>query len=57
LTQVQLSSAREAEKIEPEPMKLKSPLLEAAARERLLNTQQARKGLVGAVVWRFPIML
>jgi hypothetical protein len=38
-----------------------SPLLEAIAREWLLKTQQAGKGLVGAVVickvWRLPIMM
>jgi hypothetical protein len=45
-------SAREAEEF---------PLLEAVARERLLKTQQARKGLAGAVVicelWRLAVAL
>jgi hypothetical protein len=38
-----------------------SPLLEAIAREQLVRTQQARKGLAGAVVicelWRFVVAL
>jgi hypothetical protein len=33
-----------------ERVKLKSPLLEAVGRERLVKTQQAGKGLSGAVV-------
>jgi hypothetical protein len=38
-----------------------SPLLEAVAKEQLVNTQQAEEGLAGAVeickVWRLEIML
>jgi hypothetical protein len=38
-----------------------SPLLEAVARERLVKTQQAIKGLAGAVVncklWRLAVAL
>jgi hypothetical protein len=38
-----------------------SPLLEAVARERLVKTQQAGKGLAGAVVickaWRLVVVL
>jgi hypothetical protein len=38
-----------------------SPLLEAVAREWLVKTQQAGKGLVGAVVtyelWRLAVVL
>jgi hypothetical protein len=38
-----------------------SPLLEAVARERLVKTQQAGKGLAGAVVicelWRLAVAL
>jgi hypothetical protein len=38
-----------------------SPLLEAVARERLVTTQQAGKGLTGAVViselWRIAVAL
>jgi hypothetical protein len=38
-----------------------SPLLEAIVRERLVKTQQAGKGLAGAVViselWRLPVTL
>jgi hypothetical protein len=38
-----------------------SPLLEAVAKERLVKTQQAVKGLVGAVVicelWRLAVTL
>jgi hypothetical protein len=41
-----LNYGREAVKIEPE----ESPLLEAAVRERLVKTQEAGKGLAGAVV-------
>jgi hypothetical protein len=39
----------------------KYPLLEAVANERLVKTQQARKGLAGAVVicalWRLAVAL
>jgi hypothetical protein len=38
-----------------------SPLVEAVARERLVKTQQAGKGLAGAVVvyelWRLAVVL
>jgi hypothetical protein len=38
-----------------------SPLLESTAREQLVNTQQAGKGLVGAVVicefWSLTVVL
>jgi hypothetical protein len=37
-------------KIEPGREAEESPLLEAAARERLMKTKQAGKGLAGAVV-------
>jgi hypothetical protein len=44
-----------------ERVKLKSPLLEAVARERLVKAQQAGKGLVAAVVicglWRLTVAL
>jgi hypothetical protein len=40
---------------------VESPLLETIARERLVKTQQAIKGLEGAVVicelWRLAVML
>jgi hypothetical protein len=39
----------------------KSPLLEAVTREQLVKTQQAGKGLAGAVVicelWRLAVVL
>jgi hypothetical protein len=45
----------------PEHKKLKNPLLEAIAREWLMKTQQAGKGLAGAVVicevWKSAIAL
>jgi hypothetical protein len=45
----------------PEYKKLKNPLLEAIAREWLVKTQQAGKGLTGAVLicklWRSAIAL
>jgi hypothetical protein len=44
------SSAWEAVKKGLKWVKLKNPLLEAIAKERLVKTQQAGKGLVGAVV-------
>jgi hypothetical protein len=52
-----LRSARAALKIEPESGKL----LEAVVRKRLVKTQQAGKGLAGAVVicelWRLAVAL
>jgi hypothetical protein len=52
-----LSSAGEDVKIKPECMKL----IKAAARERLVKTQQAGRGLTGAVVicelWRLAVAL
>jgi hypothetical protein len=57
----QFSSAWEAVKTEPECLKLVNLQLEAVARKRLVKTQQAGKGLVGAVVicelWRLSVVL
>jgi hypothetical protein len=57
----QLSSAWEVVKTEPECLKLVNLQLEVVARKRLVKTQQAEKGLVGAVViyelWRLAVVL
>jgi hypothetical protein len=45
-----LSSAQEAVKTGNESGKLKSPLSEAAARERLFKNSRLEEGLAGAVV-------
>ncbi|PNF14671.1 hypothetical protein B7P43_G11402 [Cryptotermes secundus] len=52
-----LSSAWEAVKTEPECLKLLNLQLEAVARKQLVKTQQAGKGLVGAVQCQFRMKI
>jgi hypothetical protein len=55
------SSAWEAVKKGLKCVKLKNPLLDAIAKEQLVKTQQAAKGLAGAVaiseLWRLAVAL